>query len=282
MKKMKKMKKRLTALLAGTACVLCAVTICVALVGCGGVPSTAEPAGKGMTGYWELASGKTDGEELTAEDVEFMASIDVRFILYLAEDGTATVDSFGTVEDLTWDYDKATLAYGGVTGSLKLTDDGLSYGDGDTNELVFKKGDESLADKIEEDRKSMEEGESGTEVETQRVAIDPPVTIVDDEVANITAVARVVDENGMGGIELAITNKSGERFASHTLDDASVNGGTYEIYYYADVNAGETVNEVVAFDGVTTIDELKDINFTLTIYEVEYFNDLGVYEVSIP
>lgn len=90
---MKKMKKRLTALLAGAACVLCAVTICVALVGCGG--SAAEPAGKGMTG------------------------------------------------------------------SFKLTDDGLSYGDGDTNELVFKKGDDSLADKIEEDRKSMEEGESG-------------------------------------------------------------------------------------------------------------------------
>ena len=112
-----------------------AVTICVAFVGCVGLLSAAEPAGKGMTGYWELASGKADGEELTAEDVEFMASIDVRFILYLAKDGTTTVDSFGTVEDLTWDYDKATLAYGGVTGSLKLTDDGLSYGDVDTNDL---------------------------------------------------------------------------------------------------------------------------------------------------
>lgn len=98
----------------------------------------------------------------------------------------------------------------------------------------------------------------------------------------LCAVTICVALVGCGGIELAITNKSGERFASHTLADATVNGRTYEIYYYADVNAGETVNEVVAFDGVTTIDELKDINFTLTIYEVEYFNDLGVYEVSIP
>ena len=269
------MKKRLATLLT---CALCALTMCLALVGCGGSSS----AGKNMVGYWVLTSGTADGEELTAEDVEFMSSLDLQFILYLGEDGSAIFDAFGAVEDVTWDVDKATMEHGGINGSFKLSGDTLTYGDGGSNELIFKKGDESLADKIEEDRQSMEEGESGTEVETQRVAIDPPVTIVDDEVANITAVARVVDENGMGGVELAITNKSGERFASHTLDDASVNGGTYEIYYYADVNAGETVNEVVAFDGVTTIDELKDINFTLTIYEVEYFNDLGVYEVSVP
>ncbi len=276
------MKKRFTALIASAACALCAVAMCLAIAGCGGSAPAAEPAGKGMTGYWELTSGKADGEELTAEDVEFMASIDVRFILYLAEDGTATVDTFGTVEDLTWDYEKATLAYAGVTGTFKLSGDTLTYGDGDSNELVFKKGDDSVAEKVEQDRKSMEEGAAGTAVETQRVAIDPPIAIADDEVANITAVARVVDENGMGGIELAIVNKSGERFATHTLTDGTVNGITYETYDYADVNAGETVNEVVAFDGITTIDELKDVNFTLTVYEVKYFNDLGVYEVNIP
>ncbi len=276
------MKKRFTALIASAACALCAVAMCLAIAGCGGSAPAAEPAGKGMTGYWELTSGKADGEELTAEDVEFMASIDVRFILYLAEDGTATVDTFGTVEDLTWDYEKATLAYAGVTGTFKLSGDTLTYGDGDSNELVFKKGDDAVAAKIEQDRKSMEEGAAGTAVETQRVAIDPPITIADDEVANITAVARVVDENGMGGIELAIVNKSGERFATHTLTDGTVNGITYETYDYADINAGETVNEVVAFDGITTIDELKDVNFTLTVYEVKYFNDLGVYEVNIP
>ncbi|MDO4848349.1 MAG: hypothetical protein Q4B45_01060 [Coriobacteriia bacterium] len=276
------MKKKLTALITSAACALCAVAMCLVIAGCGGSTSAAEPVGKDMLGYWELTSGKADGEELTAEEVEFMASIDVKFLLYLAEDGTATVDTFGTVEDLTWDYDKATLAYAGVTGTFKLSGGTLIYGDGGSNELVFKKGDDSAAEKIEQDRKSMEEGAAGTAVETQRVAIDPPIVIADDEVANITAVARVVDENGMGGIELAIVNKSGERFATHTLTDGTVNGRTYETYDYADVNAGETANEVVAFDGITTIDELKDVNFTLTVYEVKYFNDLGVYEVSIP
>ncbi len=267
-------KKRLLSLIS---CALCAIAACALLVACG----TAAPKGKDMVGYWELTGGKANGEELTADDVEFMASLDVKLILHLAEDGAATIDMFGTVEDLTWDYENATMTYGGATGSFALSDGNLTFSDGGSNELVFKKGDDSLATKIENDRKAMEEGAAGTAVETQRVAIDPPVTIVDDEVATIAAVARVVDENGMGGIELAITNKTDERFASHTLDDASVNGGTYEIYYYAEVKAGETANEVAAFDGVTAIDELKDISFTLTIYETTAFQDLGVYDIAV-
>ena len=259
-------------------CAICAMAMCALLAACG----SAAASGKDMVGYWELASGKTDGEELTADDVELMKSMDVRFILHLAEDGTATFDSFGDVEDVNWDINKASMSYGGTTGSFKLSEGTLTYGDGNSNELVFKKGDDTLASKIEKDRTSMQEGSSGTTTETQRVAIDPPIAIADDGVATITAVARVVDENGMGGIELSIANKTGERFGSHTLDDATVNGSTHEIYYYANPDAGETVNEVVAFDGVTTIDELKDISFTLTIYESKHFNDLGVYEVSIP
>ncbi len=274
------MKKRLAALLT---CALCAVTMCLALVGCGG----SAPAGKDMVGYWELTGGTANGEKLTAEDVEFMSSLDVKFIIYLGEDGSAIIDTFGTVEDVTWDVNKATMVYSGETVTLKLSDETLTLTDGGSNELLFKKGDESLADKIEKDRKALEESAAGTEAEagteskTQRVAIDPPVALVDDEYATITAVARVVDENGMGGIELAITNKTDERFASHTLDDATVNGGTYLIYYYAEVKAGETANEVVAFDGVTSIDELKDIHFQLTIYETTKFADLGVYDINI-
>ncbi len=274
------MKKRLAALLT---CALCAVTMCLALVGCGGSAS----AGKDMVGYWELTGGTANGEKLTAEDVEFMSSLDVKFIIYLGEDGSAIIDTFGTVEDMTWDVNKATMVYSGETVTLKLSDETLTLTDGGSNELLFKKGDESLADKIEKDRKALEESAAGTETEavtetkTQRVAIDPPVALVDDEYATITAVARVVDENGMGGIELSITNKSDERFASHTLDDATVNGGTYLIYYYAEVKAGETANEVVAFDGVTSIDELKDIHFQLTIYETTKFADLGVYDINI-
>ncbi len=265
------------------ACILCAFLMCGILTACSGTGGSASKGAK-MVGYWELTGGTSGGEELTADDIKTLKEMDLLFILYLSEDGKATFDSFGDVEDMTWDIENATLTVDDITGTLELSDDTLTYSDesDESNKFVFKKGDDSLAEKIETDRKSMEEGDAGTTVETQRVAIDPAVTIADDEVANITAVARVVDENGMGGIELAITNKSDERFASHTLDDATVNGGTYEIYYYAEVYAGETVNEVVAFDGVTTIDELKDINFTLTIYEVEYFNDLGVYEVSIP
>ncbi len=261
--------------------ILFATALCAlaTLVGCS---SGSGGTSANMVGYWELTGGTSGGEEITENMVKAMADEDLRCILHLGEDGKATLDLFGDVEDGTWNADKSTAKFGDDKITLKLSGDSLTASGEDDESLTFKKGKDSLAKKVKEDRKAMKEAEAGTEVETERVALDSPITIADDEVATITAVARVVDENGMGGIELAITNKSGERFASHTLADASVNGGTYEIYYYADVNAGETANEVVAFDGVTTIDELKDINFTLTIYDTMTFNDLGVYEVNIP
>ncbi len=267
------MKKRLTILFA---LVLCAAA---ALVGCS---SGSGGASARLAGYWELAGGTSGGEELTENIVKAMADEDLRCILHLDDDGKAVLDLFGEVEDGTWNAEKSTAKFGDDKMTLELDGEKLTVAGEDDESLIFKKGDDSLAKKIKKDRKAQKEAEAGTEVETERVALDSPIAIADDDAATITAVARVVDENGMGGIELEITNKTDERFASHTLDDATVNGGTYGIYYYADVNPGETVNEVVAFDGVTTIDELKDIHFTLTIYEVKYFNDLGVYDVSIP
>ena len=221
------MKKKINILFATA---LCALATCASLVGCS---SGSGGASASMVGYWELTGGASGGEEITENMVKAMADEDLRCILHLGEDGKATLDLFGDVEDGTWDADKSTAKFGDDKVTLKLSGDSLTASGEDDESLAFKKGKDSLAKKVKEDRKAMKEADAGTDVETERVAIDPPVVIADDEVANITAVARVVDENGMGGIEL-------------------------------------------------TIDELKDINFTLTIYEVEHFNDLGVYEVNVP
>lgn len=141
-------KNRLLVLIS---CTLCAIAACALLASCG----TSTPKGsKDMVGYWELEGGISDGVELSAEDVEYMASLDVRLILHLAEDGTATVDLFGDVADGTWDYEKATMAIADSNGDLELSDGKLTFGDGGSNKLVFKKGDDSLATKIEADRKA--------------------------------------------------------------------------------------------------------------------------------
>ena len=77
-------------------CAICAIATCVALVACGGGKAA---KGAKMVGYWELASGKADGIELTEDDIQMMNDWGMKVVLYLGEDGKATLDLFGEVQD---------------------------------------------------------------------------------------------------------------------------------------------------------------------------------------
>ena len=108
-------------------CAICAIATCLALVACGG--GTAAKGAK-MVGYWELVSGKADGTELTEDDIQMMNDWGMKVVLYLGEDGKATLDLFGEVQDSTWDIEKCTLGYDGETGTLELADDKLTFAAG--------------------------------------------------------------------------------------------------------------------------------------------------------
>lgn len=265
------------------ALILCALIMCGMLTACGSGGSASK--GAKMVGYWELTEATADGEELTADDIKTLKEMDLLFILHLSEDGKATFDSFGDVEEYTWDVEKATMTIDDVSGTLELSDDTLTYSD-ESNKFVFKKGDDSLAEKIEADRKSMAEAEEGVsdsgENEVTSVEIDPQVTIADDEFVTVIATARVVDENGMAGIMFSITNNTDQTIGMLMEDDSTINGSTYENYFYACPNPGETVNEICAYDGLTSVDELVDIHSQLRVYEDEHFEELGIYDVEIP
>ncbi len=260
---------------------MCALALCFALTACAGGGNN----GAKMAGYWELESGTSGSEEITAEDVAFMKTLGVQFIIYLGEDGSAIVDTFGDVEDVTWDIKSASIIYGDSTGDstgkLELNGDKLCYSEGSDGKLYFTKGDDTLKQKIEEDRKAMEEG-SSTTVKTESEAINPPVTVTDDEILTITAIERVVDENGMAGIKFAFTNHNSEGTINfHTVDDATISGKTYECYFYATVPAGATVEEVCAFDGLSKLEELKDIHLQFSAYDSMTFNDIATCNVDI-
>lgn len=265
------------------ALILCALIMCGMLTACGSGGSASK--GAKMVGYWELTEATADGEELTADDIKTLKEMDLLFILHLSEDGKATFDSFGDVEEYTWDVEKATMTIDDVSGTLELSDDTLTYSD-ESNKFVFKKGDDSLAEKIEADRKSMAEADEGVsdggENEVTSVEIDPQVTIADDEFVTVIATARVVDENGMAGIMFSITNNTDQTIGMLMEDDSTINGSTYENYFYACPNPGETVNEICAYDGLTSVDELVDIHSQLRVYEDEHFEELGIYDVEIP
>lgn len=265
------------------ACILCTLIMCGMLTACG----TGGSASKGakMVGYWEATEVTADGETLTEDDIKTLKEMDLLCILYLSEDGKATLDLFGEIEETTWDIENATITVDTINANLELKDDTLTFSD-ENNKVVFKKGDDSLAEKIKADRKSMAEADEvvseGGENEVTSVEIDPQVTIADDETTTITATARVVDENGMAGIMFSITNNTDQAIGMHMVDDSTVNGGTYENYFYASVQPGETVNEICAYDGLTSVDELTDIHAQLSVYETQYFEELAVYDVEIP
>ncbi len=265
------------------ALILCALVICGTLAACGSGGSTSK--GAKMVGYWEATEVTADGETLTEDDIKTLKEMDLLCILYLSEDGKATLDLFGEIEETTWDIENATLTVDTINATLELKDDTLTFSD-ENNKVVFKKGDDSLAEKIESDRKSMAEADEGVseggENEVTSVEIDPQVTIADDEFVTVIATARVVDENGMAGIMFSITNNTDQTIGMHMEDDSTINGGTYENYFYACPNPGETVNEICAYDGLTSVDELVDIHSQLRVYEDEHFEELGIYDVEIP
>ena len=156
-------------------CAICAIATCLALVACGGGKAA---KGAKMVGYWELVSGKADGTELTEDDIQMMNDWGMKVVLYLGEDGKATLDLFGEVQDSTWDIEKCTLGYDGETGTLELADDKLTFAAEETS-LVFKKGDDSLADQIKTDRESEkitdmgdpDDGDDGTTSSTEAATV---------------------------------------------------------------------------------------------------------------
>ncbi len=280
------MKKRILSLLT---CALCALAMCLAVVGCsGGAGGGAAAKGANMVGYWELTSGKSEGEELTEDDVKFMADLGVSFILYLGDDGSATIDLFGAVEDLTWDKANATMSYGGEKGTLELSGDTLTYA-ADSGTFIFKKGDDSLADKIEKDRKAQatgDEGEGiadGTDTGATSTPIDPAVNIADDGYVSIDATAKATDDWGQAGITLTITNNSDKKLGIYPPDGScAVDGVMQDCYFSATVLPGATAYEFCAFNDLESLDDVKNIQLELLVYDTETYETLNTYSVTIP
>ena len=242
-------------------CAICAIATCVALVACGGGKAA---KGAKMVGYWEFVSGKADGIELTEDDIQMMNDWGMKVVLYLGEDGKATLDLFGEVQDSTWDIEKCTLGFDGETGTLELADDKLTFAAGETS-LVFKKGDDSLADQIKTDRESEkitymgdpDDGDDGTTSSTEAVTvpIDPPVTIADDEIVTIVA---------------TIPN-----------DSCAVNGVMSDNWFYTAVLPGTSATKLCAFEGIDSVDDLVNIQCQLDVYDDETYEDIASYSINI-
>ena len=260
--------------LALVCCAICAIATCVALVACGGGKAA---KGAKMVGYWELASGKADGIELTEDDIKMMNDWGMKVVLYLGEDGKATLDLFGEVQDSTWDIEKCTLGYDGETGTLELADDKLTFAAEETS-LVFKKGDDSLADQIKTDRES----EKITDMGDPDDGDDGATSSTEAAIVTIVATDRAADEWGQVGIMLTITNNSDKKIAmSIPNGSCAVNGVMSDNWFYTAVLPGTSATKLCAFEGIDSVDELVNIQCQLDVYDDETYEDIASYPINI-
>ena len=126
------------------ALVACAMTLCLALTGCGGGGATNDKDAKeAFIGSWKLAGMVSDGEEATAEDIAMLDAFGMSVGLNVNEDGTCALIMFGEPLDGTWEAKSATEAKFTIDGSpitatiadgkLQMTDGGYA--------MTFERGE---------------------------------------------------------------------------------------------------------------------------------------------
>ena len=116
------------------AAICCAFALCFSLVGCGGVDKS------GYLGNWSLESG-TDAT-LDADSIALMKTLGLQVFLTLNEDGTGSMNMFGSTLDASWQADSATegkITVDGKDSTLALADGKLTLTDADGAYLTFTK-----------------------------------------------------------------------------------------------------------------------------------------------
>ena len=116
------------------AALCCALVLCFALVGCGGVDKSK------YTGDWQLAYGSD--ENLDESSIQLMESLGLSVKMTLNEDGTGSLDLFGQATELKWEATSNTegkMTIDGSEASIQLDDSGLTIVDSTGASMTFKR-----------------------------------------------------------------------------------------------------------------------------------------------
>ncbi|MEC4176155.1 hypothetical protein VIN30_06815 [Adlercreutzia sp. R7] len=123
---------------------VCAMALCVALVGCaGGGTNSGSDNAANFQGDWMLSGGQNDGQELDAESIEAMEQMGLYVYMQLNEGGNAVISLFGTNTNGTWeakDANTVAITFEGDTADATLEGDELVLAV-EGNSLKFKKGE---------------------------------------------------------------------------------------------------------------------------------------------
>lgn len=297
-----------------------ALALSVSLVACGGgdtsTPASPAPEEQEQTvsfvGSWELDSAEFSDGSYTSDDIDDMADLGLTVTLDLSEDGTATINMFGsetlegtweesgsdgitiTVDgepvDATYDGTLLTLTNDGETMSFaKVSDTPGSAGADDTaaDPLEGLSGEELLdgsdssgemAELFDEDTLLAQDVYVASVTKTAELS----VTVADDDTARITVVGIGEDYEGDTGYLIEVENRTDTDFV---VGNATTELGGVDVYddatFVRPVKAGETALGFFFFDqDVATVTADSSCEASFAILDVSE-NLLGVYTMSL-
>ncbi len=268
------------------AALVCAMALCVALVGCG---SGKTDYSKNFIGKWEIESMSSDGEELDADYMNLMRTFGANIVLNLEKDGIANLDVMGENLSCTWEAKSASTltitpqeASEDVTpGEFELKDDKL-VGDFDDASFIFVKNDNAKASSQEGitawDDTFEEEGEETAEVPINMV-------VADDELCTIEIVSAGEDFSGDPGYTVKVTNNDADTTLVVYCDDTCVvNGKSVDGWLNLTVKPGTYAEEFMYFskdDIGGGVEALTDVSGTIAVVNDDTWENLATYDFSL-
>lgn len=269
--------------------VVCVMSLCIVLVGCGSKNSSGSKAGADLIGDWTVTSMETGGETM---DMTSYSSLGYYITLTINEDGTC-IYRMTDEEDTTGTWTGKDASTGTVTILDETFDASIDGGN-----LVLVDGSDKLilASGISSEASSaagMSGSSSGSSTSTSgstassssssgTVAMN--FTICDDEYATVTITGKVYDSVWGAGYEVKITNKSDKDiYVSVPWDSSSVNGTMNDMTLGETVKAGKNATADVYFmDEVASVNDLKDVEGTLQVLDDATYDTLSEYTFTIP
>lgn len=186
------------------ALVACALLTCLVVAGCGNL----EAYKADFVGTWEIIETENENETVGEEDIDLLKSLGMNVYAEIKEDGTCTLEPFGSVAEGTWNVTgkgKATMNVMDQAIPMTIEEDGNLFLENENHQgMRFKKIDPS------------EKQESVIPEELQET-VDDAVAEVVDGVEDAEGDAAAVDEKA----DDADADDAADADAAETKDDAS-------------------------------------------------------------
>ena len=273
----------------GFALVACAVALCCALIGCSNGEASKEDAKAAFVGSWKLTALTADGEDMSGDDISMLDAFGMSVGLVVADDGTCSFTLFGETMDGTWEAastSEAKFMFEGETLAASLADGKLSMtADGDA--MTFERRSESAsagaAGTSAANGANTASGSNAAATAEGSIAVDK--VLADDEFCTIVCMNKKTDWAGDAGYTFKLVNKTADQTLTYTSSSGlfSVDGKMVDFILSETVKPGMTAETFgyIGKEQVASLDDLKNVEGTIEVYNYDTYDTVSKYDVHI-